>query len=166
MRRTAAAFAALILLAACATNSPLPSPSPTARPSIPPGLERIAASYLALVDASNAATCSFNAALSQPAPALADLKRASADYAESVKTLLTALRRLDWPEELGDDASQLIYALGTNYERTQAMAAAETLDDFIVADEQLIEANKVSAAAATQLRTDLGLGSAGNPCTT
>jgi len=46
------------------------------------------------------------------------------------------------------------------------MAHAETLHAFIKADDQLIEANAISAAAATQLRQDLGLGSAGNPCVT
>jgi hypothetical protein len=40
------------------------------------------------------------------------------------------------------------------------------MSTFITADNQLIEANKASAAAATPLRTDLGLGSAGDPCST
>jgi hypothetical protein len=166
MRRStpgAPIFVATLLLTACA-NTHLASLTPGAEPSIPPGLRQIAASYLDLVDASNAATCTFNAALSQPAPALADLKRASATYADSLGGLSSGLRRLDWPAEVGDDAGALIYALGTNYRHVHEMAVAETMSAFIDADNKLIEANRTSAAAATQLRRDLGLASAGNPC--
>jgi hypothetical protein len=163
--RPAAALLAALLLAACATRAPA-SPSPTGQPSVRPGLEQIAESYLALVDASNAATCTFNAALAQSAPALADLKLASDAYADSLGTLITGLRTLDWPTDLEADASALIHALGTNHDHAVAMAEAETLSAFIEADDQLIEANQASAAAATRLRADLGLGSAGNPCAT
>jgi len=153
---------AALLLGAC-TGADSPSPTETAVPS---GLEQIATTYLELVDASNGATCRFNVALSQSAPALASLKTASAEYAESLITLLTALRRLDWPTAMGDDASELIYALSTDYDHARAMSVAGTMSDFIEADHQLIEANKVSAAAASALRRDLGLGTAGNPCAT
>ncbi len=155
--RSAAALAVALLLTACA------SPIRT-QPPIPSGADEITAAYLELVDASNAATCTFNAALSQSAPTLDGLKLASGDYVDSLGRLITGLRRLDWPAELGADASELIYALGINQDHAQEMHVAETFDAFIAADNQLIESNKVSAAAATQLRTDLGLGSAGDPC--
>jgi hypothetical protein len=161
MRRAASAVLAGLLLAACASQ-----PSSTPRASTPHGLEAIAASYMTLVARSNAATCTFNAALSQSAPTLSDLQRASADYAKSVANLIDGLRALDWPADIADDAQALIDALTTNEGHTRAMAAADTMSSFIAADNQLIEANKASAAAATQLRTDLGLGSAGDPCST
>ena len=160
--RPAAALLAALLLAACTTAPP--SPSSTARPSVPPGLEVIAAGYLDLVDVSNAATCTFNAALSQSAPALDDLKRASADYAESLIAFTTGLRKIEFPAEMEGDVVALDHAIGTNHGHVSDMATAETLDAFIEADNQLIEANKVAASAATQLRADLGLGPAGNPC--
>jgi hypothetical protein len=159
--RPASALLAALLLAACAS-----SPSPTPRASIPPGLEPIAAAYLDLVDQSNKDTCAFNAALSQSAPTLADLKRASADYAKTLTTLIDGLRALDWPANLADDAEALAVALDANLSRTHTMAEADTMSTFIAADNQLIEANKASAAAASQLRTDLGLGAAGDPCAT
>lgn len=162
MRRPASLLLALALvLPACARTD---TPSPTARASTPTALQGIADAYLELAAPFNAATCNFNAVLSQSAPTLADLKRASADYRESLRDLITGLRRLDWPTELGDDASALIYALGTNVGHTGNMARAETLSEFIAADDRLIAANKVSAAAAKQLRTDLGLPTGGNLC--
>jgi len=161
MRRVSTLLAAL-LLAACAST---PSPT-TPHTSIPPGLEPIAAAYLDLVAQSNKDTCTFNAALSQSAPTLADLKQASADYAESLITLIDGLRALDWPAALTDDAKALTDALTTNQGHARAMAEADTMSTFIAADNQLIEANKASAAAASQLRKDLGLGAAGDPCAT
>ena len=161
MRRAASALLAGLFLAGCASQ-----PSPTPRVSIPPGLEPLASSYLDLVARSNASTCTFNAALSQSAPTLADLKRASADYVETLAALIDGLRALDWPADIADDAQALTDALTTDEGHARAMAAADTMSNFIAADNQLIEANQVSAAAATQLRTDLRLGSAGNPCST
>jgi hypothetical protein len=159
MRRAASALLTGLLLAACAS-----APTATPRVSIPPGLEPIAAAYVDLVAQSNEATCTFNAALSQSAPTLSDLQRASADYAKSVANLIDGLRALDWPADIADDAQTLIDALTTNEGRTREMVAADSMSTFITADNQLIEANKASAAAATQLREDLGLGSAGDPC--
>ena len=161
MRRAASALLAGLLLAACASQ-----PSPTPRASIPPGLEPIAAAYLDLVVKSNAATCTFNAALSQSAPTLSDLQQASADYAKSVANLIDGLRALDWPPDIADEAATLMDALTTNEGHTREMVAADSMSSFITADNKLIEANQASAAAATQLRTDLGLGSAGDPCST
>jgi hypothetical protein len=161
MRQVASVALALTLVAAC--SSP---PSPTPPASIPPGLEPLAAAYLDLVVQSNKATCTFNAALSQSAPTLSDLHQASADYAKSVANLIDGLRALDWPAGIADDAATLIDALTTNEGHTREMVAADSMSTFITADNQLIEANKASAAAATQLRTDLGLGSAGDPCGT
>jgi hypothetical protein len=161
MRRVASALLACLLLAACASQ-----PSPTPRASIPPGLEPTAAAYLRLVDDSNAATCTFNAVLSQSAPALADLTRASGDYARSLESLGNGMADIQWPAELAGDANEVIQALAVNQGFAEAMAAADTMSTFITADNQLIEANKASAAAATPLRTDLGLGSAGDPCST
>jgi hypothetical protein len=163
MRRAASALLAGLLLAACASN---PQSTGTPAPSIPRGLEQIAASYLKLVDDSNAATCSYNAVLSQSAPALADLTRASADYAMSLESLGNGLADIEWLAGLGGDANELIQALAVNQGFAEGMAGADTMSTFITADNQLIEANKASAAAATQLRTDLGLGSAGDPCST
>jgi hypothetical protein len=160
MRRVSALLAAL-LLAACASP-----PSVTPHTSIPPGLEPIAAAYLDLVAQSNKDTCTFNAALSQSAPTLADLKQASADYVETLATLIDGLRALDWPAALADDAQALTDALSTNQGHTRAMADADSMSTFIAADNQLIESNKTSAAAANQLRADLGLGAGGNPCAT
>jgi hypothetical protein len=162
MRRAASALlAATVLLASCTSQ-----PSPTPPASIPPGLEPIAAAYLTLVEQSNKATCTFNAALSQSAPTLSDLQRASAAYAKSVANLIDGLRALDWPADIADDAQALAAALANNEGHTRAMAAADTMSTFITADNQLIEANKLSAVAATLLRADLGLGSAGVPCST
>src|SRR6185503_10640930 len=118
--------------------------------SVPPGLEVIAAGYLDLVDVSNAATCTFNAALSQSAPALDDLKRASADYAESLIAFTTGLRKVEFPAEMEEDVVALDHAFATNYGYVRDMATADTLDAFIEADDQLIESNKASAAAATR----------------
>ena len=162
MRRVAALLAAFLLTSCAATESA--APSATAVPSIPPGLEQIAAAYLKAADSSNAATCTFNAVLSQSAPALADLKRASIDYAESLEGLADGLTDIEWPAELEADATELIDALAVNQGFAEAMARAATLSAFIEADNQLIEANAISADAAAQLRTDLGLGSARNPC--
>ena len=161
MRQVASIALALTLLAACTSTPSLTPPA-----SIPPGLEPIAAAYLDLVAQSNKATCTFNVALSQSAPTLADLQRASADYATSVANLIGGLRALDWPADIADDAATLIDALTTNEGRTREMVAADSMSSFITADNQLIEANKASAAAATQLRTDLGMASAGDPCST
>ena len=158
MRRVAALLAAFLLTSCAATESAAP------RPSIQPGLEQIAAAYLKAADSSNAATCTFNAVLSQSAPALADLKRASIDYAESLEGLADGLADIKWPAELEADATELIDALAVNQGFAEAMARAATLSAFIEADNQLIEANAISADAAAQLRTDLGLGSARNPC--
>jgi hypothetical protein len=163
MHRVASTLLACLLLAACAST---PQATDTPAPSIPRGLEQIAASYLKLVDDSNAATCDFNAVLSQSAPALADLTQASGDYARSLESLGNGLADIEWPAELGGDAHELIGALTVNQGFAEAMAAADTMSTFITADNQLIEANKASAAAATQLRADLGLGSAGDPCGT
>ena len=161
MRRVSTLIAAL-LLAACAST---PSPT-TPHTSIPPGLEPIAAAYLDLVAQSNKDTCTFNAALSQSAPTLADLKQASAAYVKTLATLIDGLRELDWPAALTDDAKALTDALATNQGHTRAMAEADSMSTFIAADNQLIESNKISAAAANKLRTDLGLGAGGNPCAT
>jgi hypothetical protein len=46
------------------------------------------------------------------------------------------------------------------------LARAYTFDAFIEADDQLIAANADLATAATQLRRDLDLGRAGDPCPT
>jgi hypothetical protein len=161
MRR--ALLVAALLLAACAAPE-TESPSATLRPSFPPGFERIAATYLDLIAVGNAATCNFNAVLSQSAPALADLKRASSAYAFTIEKLAKDLAHVDWPTSVRADAFELVDALLVDRALAAAMGAAETLDAFIEADNQLIEANKTSAAAATQLRHDLGLGPAGNPC--
>lgn len=44
------------------------------------------------------------------------------------------------------------------------MAGAETLDNFITADNRLIEANAATTVAANRIREDLGLPGGGNPC--
>ena len=162
MRR--ALLAAVFMLTACTAVAP--SPSQTARPSIPVGLEQVADAYLDLADDFNAATCSFNVVLSQSAPVLTDLTKASADYAENLETLARGLDAIAWPSALEADATELIDALAVNQAFAEAMAEADTFDAFIDADDQLIASNITSAAAATQLRADMGLGSAGNPCTT
>lgn len=162
MRSAASVLLVLaLLLPACASTTP----SPTARATAPPGLEGIAASYLDLVENSNAATCAFNAVLLQSAPTLADLTRGSAAYAATLATLIGGLRAIPWPGELTQDANDLIDALVTNETLTRAMADSDTLDSFIAADNALIAANGASSAAATQLRNDLGLPRVNNPCT-
>ena len=162
-RAATALLVAALLLAACAATDTA-SPSPTVHASIPPGLEGIAGAYLDLADDFNAATCAFNAVLSQSAPALHDLTRGSAYYAISLQALAGGLSDIEWPAELEADAAALIEALAVNQEFAERMAAAETLPLFIEADNQLIASNATSAAAATRLRAHLGLGSAGDPC--
>lgn len=166
MRPVASALCAVLLLAACAADAP--SPSHTARSSIPPGLEQIADSYLDLAAPFNTATCRFNVVLSQQAPALAELKLASADYAATLTTLIGGLQAIEWPAENGisRDADDLVSALVATLTYASVMAEAASMSKFIEADNQLIAANLTSAAAATQLRADLGLGGSGNPCTT
>jgi hypothetical protein len=165
MRRAILALVALALvLAACASPIPSPTPSPTAGSSTPPGLAGIAARYLEVASALNEATCTFNAVLSRAAPTLADLKRGSTAYATGLAALINGLRAIDWPAELAEDAYALIDAKEADETLVRAMAAADSLAEFITADDQLIEANRTSAAAASQLRRDLGLASAGNPC--
>jgi hypothetical protein len=161
MRATASVLLVLALLSACAqtvTQSPAPGSS-TKR-----GLEGIAATYLDLVATSNAATCDFNAVLSQTAPTLADLTKASADYATTLETLIAGLRAIAWPAELTTDANALTDALVVSQTHTRAMADADSLEAFIAADNDLIAANGVSADAATKVRDDLGLPSGKNPC--
>jgi hypothetical protein len=154
MHRTASALlAAALLLTACAVT---PSPSPSGA----------AAAYLALTAASNKATCTFNAVLSQSAPRLADLKQASADYADSLVVLSKDLSGASdiWSPATVPDVDAMVAALRDDEATALTMASAATLDDFIAADNRLIAHNAVTAAAARKLRTDLGLRSAGNPC--
>jgi hypothetical protein len=150
-----------LLLPACA---PTETPSPTAQPSTPAALKEIAASYRNLVSPLDRATCDFNVVLSQPAPALADLKRGSADYLAALATAIDGLRALPWPSDLTDDANALIDALVADEAPTRAMAHADSMSSFITADGQLIEANSVSSAAAKQVRKDLGLPTGEAPC--
>jgi hypothetical protein len=151
---------ALLLTACTATESP----TPTAQASTPAALKEIAASYRDLVSPLDRATCDFNVVLSQPAPALTDLKRGSADYVAALATVIDGLRALPWPSELTDDANDLIDALVADQAPTRAMAEADSMSSFITADGQLIEANSVSSAAAKQLRKDLGLPTGEAPC--
>jgi hypothetical protein len=161
MRAAASVLLILAFLTACAsTDTPSPAPGSSTRP----GLEGIAASYLELVATSNAATCDFNAVLSQSAPTLPDLKKASADYVNTLGTLIDGLRAIDWPSELTADASALTDALVVSQTHTRAMADADTLETFIAADNELIAANGVAADAASKVRDDLGLPSGKNPC--
>jgi hypothetical protein len=153
--------ASVLLVAGLLTGCVTPQPSPTAIPST-----AIAAGYLVAVTASNAATCTFNAALSRSAPTLADLTAASAAYADSLATLVDDLVALDWPSDLRGDADALIAELRTNREIALEMASAQTLDEFITADNRLIEANAATAVVANRVRDDLGLPSGGNPCAT
>ncbi len=162
MRAAASVLLVLALTTACA---PAETPTPSAGASTKPGLEGIAATYLDLVATSNAATCDFNAVLSQSAPTLADLTKASADYAVTLQTLIDGLRAIAWPQELTGDANALIDALVVSQTHTRAMADADTLETFIAADNELIAANGTSADAATKVRNDLGLPSGKNPCT-
>lgn len=163
MRRAASALLIAALVSACAATD---MPSPTARASTPPGLESIAATYQDLVAISNQATCDMNAVLSQSAPALADLKRGSADYAASLASHIDGLRATPWPPELADDANDLIDALAADETHTRAMAEADTFDSFIAADNALIASNSVSSAAAARMRKDLGLPTGEAPCAT
>lgn len=156
-----ALLVAVFLLPACVATM---TPSPIERASTPPGLEAIAATYADLAAPFDAATCAFNVVLSQPAPALADLKRGSAAYAAALGDVLDGLRTADWPAGLSDDVKGLIDALVIDETYTRAMAAADTLDSFIVADDKLIAANSISSAAAKQLRKDLGLPIGEAPC--
>lgn len=167
MRRAASALLVVALLLPACVNTVKPTLrlEPTPGPSTPPALKAIAASYLDLVAPLDAATCDFNAVLSQPAPALADLKRGSADYVTALATPIDGLRAIRWPAELAGDANDLIDALVVEETHTREMAEADTLDSFIAADNQLIAANSVSSAAAKQLRQDLGLATAEHPCT-
>jgi len=158
MRAAASVLLVLALLTACA---PADTISPTPHSSTPTG---IAATYLDLVATSNAATCDFNAVLSQSAPTLPDLKKASADYAVTLQTLIDGLRGIAWPSDLTADANALIDALVVSQTHTRAMADADTLETFIGADNELIAANGTSADAATKVRDDLGLPSGKNPC--
>jgi hypothetical protein len=162
MRRDASALvvAALLLPACVATMTPSPIP----RASTPPGLEAIAATYVDLVAPFDAATCAFNVVLSQSAPALADLKRGSTAYAASLAEVIDGLRTAHWPAELSDDVDGLIAALTIDQTYTNAMAAADTFDSFVVADDKLIAANSISSAAAKQLRKELGLPIGEAPC--
>ncbi len=162
MRAAASVLLVLALTTACA---PAETPTPTAGSSTKPGLEGIAATYLDLVATANAATCDFNAVLSQSAPTLPDLTKASADYAVTLQTLIDGLRAIAWPQELTGDANALIDALVVSQTHTRAMADADTLETFIAADNELIAANGTSADAATKVRNDLGLPSGKNPCT-
>ena len=150
-----------VLLAACAATD---TPTPTTRASTPPGLEGIAAAYLDLVAPANAATCDMNVVLSKSAPALADLKRGSADYAAALATHIDGLRAMPWPPELIEDANDLIDALVVDETHTRAMAEADSFDTFIEADNALIASNSVSSAAAARIRKDLGLPIAEVPC--
>lgn len=162
-RNPSALLVAALLLPACAATM---TPSPTLRASTPPGLEAISAAYVDLVAPFNAATCAFNVVLSQSAPALADLKRGSTVYAAALADVIDGLRAAAWPPELADDANDLIDALVIDETHTRAMAAADTLDSFIAADDKLIAANSISSAAAKQLRNDLGLPIGEPPCPT
>ena len=162
MRRAASALLVVALvLPACA--SPTFSPSP--RASTPPGMNAIADGYVDAVAPFNVGTCEFNAVLSQSAPALADLKRGSAVYAAILAGVIDRLRAIAWPAELADDANDLIDALVIDETHSRTMAAADTFDSFIAADDKLIAANSISSAAAKQLRKDLGLPTGEPPCT-
>ena len=157
MARTASVvLLSLLLLAGCA---PAITPTPKPRPSSPE-----AAAYLELVAAANAATCTFNAVLSQSAPTLADLKQASADYADSRDALIRGLGAIFWLPPTSADAGDLVAALSDDENTARAMASAASLSAFIAADNQLIAHNAVTGEAAHRLRQDLGLPSAGNPC--
>jgi hypothetical protein len=161
MQRAASALlVGALVLAACSAPGPATqSSSPAASPPSP-----IAAAYLSLVASSNTATCTFNAALSQSAPRLEDLARASTAYAGSLDTLVSGLRALDWPAPIAADATALVDALVADQSTAQTMAAATSLTAFIAADNQLIAHNQSTAAAAHRLRQDLGLPSGGTPC--
>jgi hypothetical protein len=155
-RAASALLAGALLLAGC-------SPAQTDTPS-PPAPSTPAAAFLELVAPAHSATCTFNAVLSQSAPQLADLKRASTAYADSLATLIAGLRNVDWPANAAADATRVVDTLSVDEAIARTMAAATTLDDFIAADNHLIASNAVSAAASARLRTDLGLPNAGNPC--
>jgi hypothetical protein len=157
MHRAASALLAGALLLSACTQAQTDTPSPPA-PSTP------AAAFLELVTPAHAATCTFNAVLSQSAPRLDDLKRASAAYADSLATLVAGLRAIQWPADAAADGSSLIEALTADEAIARAMAAAATLDDFIAADNRLITSNQSTSGASDQLRRDLGLSAAGNPC--
>jgi hypothetical protein len=143
-------------MSACATTAPPDTAVPSA----------LAATYIDLVTDSNAATCTFNRSLSRSAPALGDLTAASADYAESLATLVDGLDALDWPDAIADHAAALIAALSVDRDIAREMAAAETLEDFLAANNRLIEANDLTAEAAGWVREDLDLSLSGDPCTT
>ena len=166
MRLAASALLVVVLMLPACAATDTPSSSPGA--STPTGMQAIAEGYLDLVEPFNAATCRFNVVLSQTAPALAELKLASADYAATVATLFGGLQAITWPAENGisQDADDLISALVATATHAHAMAEADSMSSFIAADELLIGTNGLSAAAATQLRKDLGLGSGADPCTT
>jgi len=159
MHRAASALLAGALLLNACSASQTDTPSPPA-PSTP------AAAFLDLVAPAHAATCTFNAVLSQSAPRLDDLKRASTAYADSLATLAAGLRVIDWPADAAGDASGLVQALSADEAIARTMAAAATLDDFIAADNRLITSNKATTAASDRLRKDLGLPGTGNPCAT
>ena len=159
--RASALLVAALLLPACAATI---TPSPTPRASTPPGLEAIAASYVDIVAPFNVATCEFNTVLSKSAPALSDLKRGSADYVATLADVIDGLRAAAWPADLAADANDLIDALVVDETHTRAMAAADTFDSFIAADDKLIAANSISSAASKQLRKDLGLPTGEPPC--
>jgi hypothetical protein len=157
MHRAASALLAGALLLTACTPTQTDTPSPPA-PSTP------AAAFLELVAPAHVATCIFNVVLSQSAPRLDDLKRASTAYADSLASLAAGLRAVDWPADAAADASALLQALSADEAIARTMAAAATLDDFIAADNRLIASNQSTTAASDRLRQDLGLPSAGNPC--
>jgi outer membrane murein-binding lipoprotein Lpp len=158
MHRAATVLLAGILLSGCAPGF---TPSPAASPP-----SELAAKYLELAATSNAATCTFNAALSQSAPTLDALKQASADFADSLDTFINGLGAIVWVPPTSADVDDLAAALREDESTARTMASAGTLSAFITADNQLIAHNSVTGEAAHRLRQDLGLPSAGNPCTT
>ena len=146
---TAAPVTAAPTASPTATLPPTPSPQPTV------DLALVAAAYLAMSNALNAtnaaALAGLNAATSDAEAAVAYQLFVDADTAA-----LAAFKAIDFPPDLQDEVAAFIAGLEKHRSAmTQLVADPQDTDPTI--DQRLNEAAAESLAAATALRSALGL---------
>jgi len=173
---------AALLLTGCAAVAPTVSPdsSAAAPPSVgaaptaplthaPTPTESIteaaAKAYLELVEPLNAARAGPAAVLSDPSADLADQKQALQELSDLEQEFLDGFGRIEFPEELRDEADTLRRE-SQNAQRAYAAASgARTLGELLTQLASVYAANEAVGRAATVLRIRLGLPAPGRLAT-